>query len=124
VIFSTRTIRIDLSKLHGEFKTKDTCEESRLLEDASIDTGRSCFQRYLGKEITIDRYELIAMSNAKKTILNFDNKVECEDALKNGFVYFDEDFQKHTFKQLGSTGGSKIIGSCITKKAIVCENNK
>lgn len=119
-----RSISINPKNLVGNFLTRDTCEEARILEDKVFDTGSACIQHYIGSDKYLESFELIAMSNFKQLILEFSTLEECENSEKNGFDYYDNDLLKHDLSPYGTTNSNRIISKCKIKKKLVCSKMK
>ena len=116
------SLKQDPKKLHGEFKSRDECEEKRLLD--SEWATEQCAQRYLGDDKRIEVYESQAMvMESGQTIslhLKFKTLDRCKKANSEGMKYIDPDGNTFNLGKLGSKSPARFISECKKKSLMLC----
>jgi hypothetical protein len=115
-----RSIKKDLTKLEGNYLTRDKCEEARILEDKSIDTGDSCLSRNQPNNISIESYTLLAINNFKKLELEFEALDDCNVARNLGYKHYNDQIELFEISGFNSDKANKIIGTCEKKTKKIC----
>lgn len=118
------THNVDYKSLHGEFNTKEKCEEARLLETSKVQTSDICHVRYLGETKKIILHETIAMNKTTKASLYFSDKNKCEQAVHGGFKYYSEEDISFSISPKDSSNSSRFIKECEQKEIVICEKYK
>lgn len=118
------TYNIDYKTLHGQFETKDKCEEARLLEKEGVQTSKTCYVRYLGEIKTLTVYQAIGMQQTSKRTLTFNEKSNCEKAIQDGFTYHPQQSGPILYSPIGSNHPNRFIKGCDEAKITICEQYK
>jgi hypothetical protein len=114
------TDKKDFKKLHGEFLTKDKCEEARILEDSKFNTSTSCYRRYLGQVKTLPLYVAIGMKNTSKIKLYFSSEDSCKKATIDGLNQYG-DYGVDFYGSIKSSAPNKFIKECEEEEVIICK---
>jgi hypothetical protein len=118
------THNIDFKTLHGQFSSKEKCEEARLLETEGIQTSNTCYTRYIGAIKSLTVYQAIGMQGTSKRTLTFKEKSLCDKAVQGGYTYHPAQSNPVTYFPIGSDQSNRFIKGCDKTQITICEQHK